>query len=29
VIAIFWVIITRTTLRDLNKRKSHAHPVIG
>ena len=29
VIAIFWVIITRTTLKDLYKRRSQAHPVIG
>lgn len=29
VIAIFWFIITRTTLKDLHKRKSQAHPVIG
>ena len=29
VIAIFWLIITRTTLKDLHKRKSQAHPVIG
>jgi exosortase/archaeosortase family protein len=29
VIAIFWFIITRTTLRDLARRKSQAHPVIG
>ena len=29
VIAIFWVIITRTTLKDLYKRRSRAHPVIG
>ena len=29
VIAIFWVIITRTTLKDLYKRRSRVHPVIG
>jgi exosortase/archaeosortase family protein len=29
VIAIFWFIITRTTLKDLHRKKSQPHPVIS
>jgi preprotein translocase subunit YajC len=29
VIAIFWFIITRTTLKDLHRQKSQPHPVIS